>query len=47
MNYIDYASALLEINKQHRNGDIDDDMSVKLHVFCKELHELWKEKQHD
>lgn len=45
MNYIKYAEALLLINKQHREGEIDDLTSTKLHNFCKELHEIWKEKQ--
>lgn len=44
MDFIKYAEALLLINKQHRNGEIDDDTSVKLHNFCKELHNIWREK---
>jgi len=40
-----YAEALLLINKQHRNGEIDTETSVKLHKFCKELHLIWKEKK--
>jgi len=45
MDTLKYAEALLLINKQHRNGEIDRDMSIKLHNFFKELHNIWKEKQ--
>ncbi|ASU04161.1 hypothetical protein [Bacillus phage KonjoTrouble] len=44
MSYSDYTRALLEISRQQREGIIDLELSLKLEKFCKELHNIWKEK---
>ena len=44
MDHLTYAEALLLINKQYRDGDIDFDLSCKLTNFCEQLHNLWKDK---
>lgn len=43
MDYLTYAEALIEINRQYREKEIDFDLSIKLSDFCQELHNLWKE----
>ncbi|AOZ62247.1 hypothetical protein QCM11_38 [Bacillus phage QCM11] len=44
MDHITYAEALIEINRQYRENEIDFDLSCKLTNFCEQLHILWKEK---